>query len=138
MIFTIKSLFTDSPTSSGNIYPIDCLNQICKQINSAVQKPTIQQINSAERDKKKIPAYEPIPSQVMAKITSAVVEGNSLDVICEIKPGRNGTKLKGLLETVGIEHLEFVPVGYGNTRKTEIGNVVFNYTLKYVSVEPKQ
>ena len=137
MNFAIKGLFVaNTPTASGNMYSGECVADILKQINSSVVKVTIQQMNSPERARNKIPAYEPIASQVMAKIVSAVVNDNSLDVVCEIKAGRNGKKLTGMLEGIGQDNLDFVPVGFGDVRKNGNISEVFNYQLKYVSVEP--
>ena len=108
------------------------MNQI---INSQV-KVTVQEMNVPERERDGIPAYEPIKSRTMAIILGATVINGSLDVVCETRSTRDGKKLTGMLNTIGIELLEFVPVGFGKTRINGKLNEVYDYILKYVSVDP--
>lgn len=133
-VFKIKGLFEiDKPTEGGNVYTFDTVMKLMEIINSSAERITIQEMNVPERLRDKIPPYQPIPSRTMAYLLSAELNGNSLDVTCETKPSRDGRKLVGIMSTVGIDNIHFIPVGYGYP---DANGCVTNYTLKYVSIEP--
>lgn len=133
-VFKITGLFeADKPTESGHVYGIDTIMKLMEVINSSAERITVQEMNVPERVRDKIPPYQPIPSRTMAYIISAEINGNSLDVICETKPSRDGRKLVGIISTVGIDNIHFIPVGYGNPGQN---GYVTDYVLKYVSIEP--
>lgn len=131
--YNIPGLFiANKPTESGNIYTSECLILIERQI--LTNKLTVQEMNSPEREKLRIPVYEPIQSRVMAIITSVSINGDSLDCVIETKSTREGKKLNGIIDTLGgLDKLNFIPVGLGYTNEK---NEVYNYILKYVTIEP--
>lgn len=124
------------PTESGNVYTMDCLQQVVMQINANPGKITLQEMHVAEREKKGIAMHEPMQSRTMAVITAARINGDSLDLVCETKPTRDGKKLGGILGSLGIGAITCIPVGFGDTVSVGALNEVRNYLLKYVAVEP--
>ena len=56
--------------------------------------------------------------------------------VAECRNNAEGRKLEGIIEGIGIENVEFFPVGYGTV---DAGNVINpDYVLNYVSIEPKK
>lgn len=124
------------PTEAGNVYTMDCLVRVAEQINTNPGTLTLQEMHVSEREKKGIAMYEPMQSRTMAVILGAKINGSSLDLACETKPTRDGKKLGGILNSLGVDGAVFVPVGLGDTIAIGGVNEVRNYLLKYVSVEP--
>ena len=135
--FEIKGLLlANAPTESGNVYTMECLKMVEDQIMKSPNRITIQEMNVPERERDGIPMHEPIKSRTMAIIVGAKIIGNSLDVACETKTSRDGKKLIGIFNTVGLPNINFIPVGMGNTRKEGKFNILTDYLLKYVAIEP--
>jgi len=133
-VFKISGLIeADKPTESGNVYSMDTLVELARIINTPGERITVQEMNSPERLRDKLPPYQPIQSRVMAYLLNAEINGNSLDVVCETKPSRDGRKLVGIISTVGIDNIHFIPVGYGDRNND---GYVIGYVLKYVSIQP--
>lgn len=124
------------PTESGNVYTMDCLQQVVTQINANPGKIILQEMHVDEREKKGIPMYEPMQSRTMAVVVGARINGESLDLVCDTKPTRDGKKLAGIIGSLGVGAITCIPVGFGDTTKTGSTNEVRNYLLKYVAVEP--
>ena len=71
----------------------------------------------------------------MASVKSAEMVGNNLIFEAECRLSRDGKKLSGMVQTLGIEEIEFVPVGYGVP--DDKGIIGIDYQLIYIAVEPK-
>lgn len=134
--FSVVLMVAGMPTiPNGEIYTMQIMQMI---VERCTLKPSliIQEMNPVERKAKKIPLAEPWDKKIMADIVSAQIVGNKLVIACECRNNRDGRKLAGLIETVGIESLEFFPVGYGVQGAN--GVIAPDYKLNYVAVEPKK
>lgn len=133
-IFTACLLVADKPTSDGRVYPLALVQSICDRLNT--QPPIIvQEMNPVERKLKNISMAEPWDKKVMAIVMSAQIIKNVLCFTAECKTGRDGKMLAGMVEKIGLENIEFFPVGYGTTNSS---NIVDYYKINYIAVELKK
>ncbi len=135
VLFSVALLVADKPTSNGNIYP----RALChKLIERFTFKPQIiiQELNPIERQLKKISLAEPWDKKIMAVVKSATMVEDNLVITAECRMTRDGKKLAGMLQTLGINAIEFMPVGYGiPDSQNRIG---LDYRLNYIAVTPKE
>ncbi len=133
--FSAVLMVAGMPTvPNGEIYSMQIMNRI---VERCTLKPSliVQEMNPVERKAKNIPLAEPWDKKIMADIVSAQIMGTRLVINCECRNNRDGKKLQGLLQTVGIDALEFFPVGYGIQGADGVINP--DYKLNYVAIEPK-
>lgn len=136
--FEIRELMVaNRATENGRIYSLECINKIAEEMNKNVGSFIVQEMNISDRERKKIPVYEPVYSRAMATAVGAMVDGGALHVACETRPNRDGKKLSGIISGNGLDSIEFMPVGYGDVVKVGDYQEVRNYTLKYIAIEPK-
>jgi hypothetical protein len=121
-------------TANGFIYPREVLDKVVERL---YKKPyiVVQEMNEPERRVKKIPIAEPWAKKVMADVKSGKIIENNLVFKAECRNNREGRKLEGIIKNVGLEQLEFFPVGYGTADENKTINL--NYKLNYIAVEPK-
>ena len=134
LVFTAPLIIADRMTTKGNVYP----RELCqKLIERFTLKPhiEIQELNPVERQLKGIPLAEPWPKKTMAVIKSAHMYGDMLIISAECRLTRDGKKLAGMVKSLGIDALEFMPVGYGIP--DNMNRIGLDYRLNYVAVEPK-
>ena len=133
--FITPLIIGGAPTIDGNIYPMHVLAQLVERLSLKPQI-IIQEMNQVERKLKGISISEPWDAKAMGFITGGKIVSTTLYIECECKNTREGKKLAGLVSTIGVENLDFFPVGYG--LKDESGMIAPNYKLSYVAFEPKR
>ena len=134
VIFSIALLVADVPTSNGNIYS----KALCqKLIERFTFKPhiIIQELNPVERQLKGISLAEPWDKKTMAVVKTASMVGDNLVITAECRMTRDGKKLAGMLRTLGVNAIEFMPVGYG--MPDNFNRIGLDYRLNYIAVTPK-
>lgn len=133
--FHFKSLLllADAPTRDGRIYTRELCEKIVERLNT---RPSIviQELNLVERKLKDIRPDIVWKKKVMASIKSAQMIGNQLIFEAECRLSRDGKKLSGMVKSLGLDELEFVPVGYGIP--DDKGIIGVDYQLIYIAVEP--
>jgi len=126
-------LVADAPTAFGRIYS----RELCeKLVERLTKRPyiVVQEFNQVERKLKNVRVDEVWKQKIMASIKSAEMVGDNLVFEAECRLSRDGKKLSGMVQTLGIEDIQFVPVGRGiPDDKGVIGD---NYEIIYVAVEP--
>ena len=133
--FSATLLIANMPTQDGRMYS----SALCAKIAERMcQKPSIiiQELNPVERQLKKIPMAEPWSKKIMATVVDAELIENRLVFSAECTSNRDGKKLAGMIESLGMKDLEFVPVGYGIADAS--GVIGIDYRLNYIAVEPKE
>lgn len=120
------------PTETGRIYPPDVVARLLERFTL---KPEIiiQEMNPVERELKKIPLAEPWDKKIMATVKRAEVSGGKLIIYFTCKKNKDGRKLEGIIQSMGMNAIDFVPVGYGMA--DERGIVSPSYRLNYIAVE---
>jgi hypothetical protein len=133
--FHFKSLLllADTPTQDGRVYTRELCDKIVARLN---ERPyiVIQELNLVERKLKDVRPDVVWKQKVMASIKSAQMIGNQLIFEAECRLSRDGKKLSGMVQSLGLEELEFVPVGYGIP--DDKGVIGVDYELIYIAVEP--
>jgi len=135
VIFSAALLIAERPTTNGNVYS----TALCqKLIERFTLKPhiVIQELNPVERQLKGIPLAEPWDKRVMAVVKSAAMVGDVLVITAECRLTRDGKKLSGMLKTLGLDTIEFMPVGYGIP--DNLNRIGLDYRLNYIAVQPKK
>jgi len=127
-------LTAGEPTQSGNIYPEEVLLKMAIRFT---QKPPIyiQEMNEVERKAKKIPMADVWEEKIMGMVTKGEIKNKDLIFHATCLSNKHGRKLQEIIKSVGIENLDFLPVGYGTVGDKKIINS--NYKLNFVAVEPK-
>ena len=133
--FITPLIIGGAPTIEGNIYPMHVLAKLVERFSLKPQI-IIQEMNQVERKLKGLSLSEPWDAKAMGFITGARIVNTTLFIECECKNTREGKKLAGLVSSLGVEHLEFFPVGYGF--KDASGMISPDYKLSYVAFEPKR
>lgn len=120
------------PTDTGRIYPPEVLSRLMERFTL---KPEIiiQEMNPVERELKKIPIAEPWDKKIMATVKRAELIEGKLVIHFVCKNNKDGRKLTGIIDTMGINAIDFIPVGYGTAN--EAGIVAPTYRLNYIAVE---
>lgn len=134
LIFAAPLIIADRVTSNGNVYT----KELCyKLIERFTLKPhiIIQELNPVERQLKNIPIAEPWDKKIMAVVKKGEMVGDMLVITAECRLTRDGKKLAGMVQTLGINELEFMPVGYG--MPDNLNRIGLDYRLNYIAVEPK-
>ena len=133
--FSSVLLNADKQTVDGRFYPKDVIIKILKR---CIEKPAliVQEMNPVEREAKKIPLAEPWDEKIMATVTGAEMQGVDLVFHAECKNNRYGKILKGIILSIGLENIEFFPIGYGTV--TDKNVIKPDYKLNYIAVEPKK
>ena len=128
-------LVADKPTADGRFYPKAVIENI---LGRCVMKPAliVQEMNPVERQTKNISLAEPWDEKIMAIVLGAEMQGVNLVFHAECTNNRDGRKLKGIIQGIGMENIEFLPVGYGTVTDKNVINV--DYKLNYIAVEPKK
>ncbi len=131
--FNAVLLLVDTPTQDGRIYSRELGEKIVERLN---ERPhiIIQELNLVERKLKDVRADVVWKQKVMASIKSAEIIENRLVFEAECRLSRDGKKLSGMVQNLGLHEIEFVPVGYGVP--DENGLIAMDYELIYVAVEP--
>lgn len=132
--FRFKALLikANTPTSSGYIYPEELCQNLCDRLNT---RPyiVIQEMNEVERKAKDKPLYIPWKGKDMASIKSAEFVDGNLIIEAECRLSRDGKKLSGMVQNLGLDELIFAPIGIG----TQQNNIIdVEYELTYVVVHP--
>lgn len=127
-------MVADAPTQDGRIYPRELCEKIVSRLN---ERPyiIIQELNLVERKLKQIRADVVWDKKIMASVKSAQMVGNNLVFEAECRLSRDGKKLSGMVQSLGLAEIEFVPVGYGVP--DDMGIIGVDYQLIYIAVEPK-
>lgn len=131
--FNAVLMLADTPTQDGRVYPMELCQKIVERLN---ERPyiIIQELNLVERKLKDVRPDVVWKEKVMASVKSAEMIDNKLVFEAECRLSRDGKKLSGMVQSLGLEEIEFVPVGYGIP--DENGVIGMNYELIYISVEP--
>lgn len=133
--FSVILLSGNKPTIDGNIYPTELLHHLCETFTKKPQI-IIQEMNVVERKVKKIPIELPWKKQIMADVIKGEVIENNLVIYALCRANREGRKLEGIIKNIGIPHLRFFPVSFGETDDNKVIKP-HNYRLNYIAVEPK-
>jgi len=133
--YTTTLLIADMPTERGRIYPQEVLERILERF-TVKPEIIIQEMNLVERELKKIPVAEPWDKKIMATVKNAEIVDGRLQITFECRLNRDGKKLSGVIDSMGIEAVEFIPVGYGTA--DEQGIINLDYRLNYIAVELKK
>jgi len=135
--FTFSSvlLIADKPTQDNRTYSRELCEKIVKRLNERPQI-VIQELNLVERNLKKVRVDEVWKSKTMATIKSATLLDDKLVFEAECRLSRDGKKLSGMVQSLGLADLEFAPVGYGIPN--EQGVIGIEYELIYIAVEPME
>ena len=134
VLFAAPLIIADRVTSSGNVYT----RELCyKLIERFSLKPYIivQELNPLERQLKHIPLSEPWDKKIMGVVKKAEMVADMLVISVECRLTRDGKKLAGMVQTLGINDLEFMPVGYG--MPDNLNRIGLDYRLNYIAVEPR-
>ena len=132
--FNAVLMLADTPTQDGRVYPRSVCEKVVARLN---ERPyiIIQELNLVERKIKDVRADVVWKQKIMASIKGAQMIENQLVFEDECRLSRDGKKLSGMVQSLGLPEIEFVPVGYGvPDDKGIIGN---DYDLIYIAVEPK-
>lgn len=131
--FSAILLFADMPTQEGNIYTSSLCTKLAARL-CQTPRIIIQEFNPVERRLKKVLLEEPWSKKIMADVIDAELIDNKLVFSAECRVNRDGKKLAGMIQSLGINSLEFVPVGYGVADAS--GMIGMDYRLNYIAVEP--
>lgn len=126
---TVNLFDVDKMSKGGRKYPLDILAKTVDDINS---NPTvIEEISPIERELKYIPVTDVWMEHAMAKSTRAYFEDGQVKVDFDVVPNKYGELLMKTIETEGgIDKMNFMPVGYGNTADD---GTVSDYKFCYVT-----
>jgi len=132
--FSAILFIADQPTINGHIYNKEIIGKLLERLN---KRPylIVQEMDEVERKAKKIPLAVPWDKKIMANVTGGEIRENFLIFHAQCRPNKNGRKLEGVIKNIGLENLEFFPVGYGTANENKVINQ--NYTLNYIAFEPK-
>ena len=133
--FSASLMVAGMPTIDGNIYPMHVLNKLVERF-TLNPKIIVQEMNPVERKMKNISLSEPWDKKTMAYVINATIVNSSLIINCECKNSREGKVLAGLIQSNGINSVDFFPVGYGLVGAD--GVISPDYRLSYVAFEPKR
>lgn len=133
--FSAVLMVAGMPTVDGNIYPMHVLAKLVERF-TLQPRIVIQEMNPVERKMKNIPLSEPWDKKIMAYVVSATIAKSALIINCECKNSREGKVLAGLIQSNGINSVDFFPVGYGLVGAD--GVISPDYRLSYVAFEPKR
>lgn len=131
--FSSVLLIADKVTAFNRVYNRELCEKIVERLN---QRPyiVIQEMNLVERKLKKINEDVVWKEKVMATIRSATMLDNKLVFEAECRLSRDGKVLSGMVQSLGLAEIEFVPVGRGIPDSN--GVIGLDYELIYVAVEP--
>ena len=134
-VFTFPLIVGGMPTIDGNVYSMQILSNLVERF---ILKPEIivQEMNMVERKARNISLSEPWDKKIMGIVRKGFIANSTLFVECECKGGREGKKLAGLVQSLGVENVEFFPVGFGYTG--EDGMISPDYKISYIAFEPKK
>ena len=126
---------TKKPTINGNIYTVELLERV---MESFTKKPAIiiQEMREVEKRIKKIPLAEPWAEKAMADVVSGEIIDGELIFHALCRNNKEGKLLEGVINTIGMEGINFFPVGYGTTDENKVINP--DYKLNYIALEPKK
>lgn len=134
--FSTVLMVAGMPTvPNGEIYTIDIMRRLVERF-TVKPRLIVQEMNPVERRAKNISIAEAWNQKVMADIISGEIVGNKLVIHCQTRLNRDGRKLAGILQTNGMNSVEFFPVGYG--MQDASGVIAPDYQLNYVAVESKK
>jgi len=134
--FSAVLMVAGMPTvPNGEIYTIDIIRRLVERF-TVKPRIIVQEMNPVERKAKNVSIAEAWNQKVMADVISGEIVGNKLVIHCQTRLNRDGRKLAGILQTNGLNSVEFFPVGYGVMDPS--GVISPDYQLNYIAVEPKK
>ena len=97
-------MIADTPTQDNRVYSRELCEKITSRLN---EKPhiIIQELNIVERKLKDKRPDVVWPQKVMASIKSAQMVGNQLIFEAECRLSRDGKKLSGMVESLGLQEI---------------------------------
>ncbi len=127
----IELLDSNQPTQNGRIYTSEICNLIMGQI--LLGSITVQQERFVEKEKRNIKPYESVPRWAMADVIDATLEDGKLFINIKPRTSKNGTMLTTLIDTYGIDKINFYPVGVGTLDSEK--KIQKDYKLYFISFE---
>jgi hypothetical protein len=131
--FKAVLMVSDQPTEDKRVYSKALCEKVVARLN---EKPyiVIQEMNLVERKLKEIRPDVVWKQKIMATIQSAQLIEGQVVFEAECRLSRDGKTLSGMVQSLGIQEIEFTPVGRGTLGANGVVNL--DYELIYISVEP--